>query len=210
VSASVGVAGVAVLVVVYFYYLHTGRVHDLMQAVHALGPLGVGLGVAVMALASVLPVPSELISLFLLRFYGVFWGTVFSWTGGIVGAVAALYVARAVARPFAMRFAGRYVDLLQPWLGAHGWLGLLIARFIPLVPYHVINYVSGVLRVRVWPFVWTTAVGTLPFQLALSGVYYGVSYGAAPIAISGVLLFLILALVGWRFRDRILRQLARP
>ncbi len=204
VSASLGLATVAVLVIVYFYYLHTGRVHDVMVTVHRLGPLGVVLGVALMALASVLPVPSEFLSIFLLRFYGVVWGTVFSWTGGIIGALVALFLSRLLARPFAERFAGRYVDQLQPWLTSHGWFGLLVARFIPLLPYHVVNYVAGILRVRAWPFAWTTAVGTLPFQLALSGVYYGVSYGALPVALGGLVFFLLIVVLGWRFRGRIL------
>ena len=209
VSASIGIVTVAALVIVYFYYLHTGRVHQLMRTVHGLGPLGVVLGVALMALASVLPVPSEFLSLFLLRFYGVIWGTVFYWTGGIIGAVAALFVSRLLARPFAERFGRRYVDQLEPWLTSHGWLGLLVARFIPLVPYHVVNYVAGVLRVRIWPFVWTTAVGTLPFQLALSGVYYGVSYGALPVALGGFVFFFVLVFVGWRFRGRIIPNATR-
>ncbi len=204
ISASIGLVTIAALVGVYFYYLHTGRVHDLMRTVHNLGPLGALLGVGLMALASVLPVPSEFISLFLLRFYGVLWGTVFSWTGGIVGAVAALFVSRLLARPFAEHFASRYVDQLQPWLTSHGWLGLLVARFIPFVPYHVVNYVAGILRVRIWPFIWTTAVGTLPFQLALSGVYYGISYGALPVAGAGFVFFLLIVYLGWRYRDRFL------
>jgi len=204
VSASLGVITVAALVIVYFYYLHTGRVHDVMRAVHDLGPVGSVLGVVVMALASVLPVPSEFVSIFLLRFYGVVWGTAFSWTGGVVGAVAGLFLARLLARPFAERFGGRYIELLQPWLTTHGWLGLLVARFIPLVPYHIVNYVAGILRVRIWPFIWTTAIGTLPFQLALAGMYYGVSYGAAPFAIGGLLFFVAIVLIGWRFRGRLL------
>jgi uncharacterized membrane protein YdjX (TVP38/TMEM64 family) len=209
VSASVGLLSIAALVIVYFYYLHTGRVHDFMRTVHGLGLLGILLGIALMALASVLPVPSEFLSIFLLRFYGVFWGTVFSWTGGILGAVAALFVARLLARPLAEHFAGRYVNQLQPWLTSHGWLGLLVARFIPFVPYHVVNYVAGILRVRIWPFIWTTALGTLPFQLALSGVYYGVSYGALPIALAGFALFAAILFLAWRFRDRFLPTTSR-
>ena len=209
VSASIGIVTVLALVAVYFYYLHTGRVHQVMRAVHDLGPVGVLLGIALMALASVLPVPSEFVSLFLLRFYGVLWGTLFSWTGGVVGAVLALYVSRLLARPFAERFARRYVDQLEPWLTSHGWFGLLVARFIPLVPYHVVNYVAGILRVRLWPFVWTTAIGTLPFQVALGGVYYGVSYGALPVAVGGFAFFLILVYLGWRYRGRLMPNASR-
>ncbi len=193
---------VVALVFVYFYFLHTGRVHAIMRTVHGLGLLGVAFGIALMALASVLPVPSEFLSIFLLRFYGVIWGTLFSWVGGILGAVIALYASRWLARPIVERAAGRYLHKVQPWISDHGTFGLLIARFLPFVPYHLVNYAAGILRVRLWAFIWTTAVGTLPFQVALAGVYYGVSYGALPEGIAGVALFLVVVALGWRFRKR--------
>ncbi len=197
-----GVVMILALVFVYFYFLHTGRAHAIMRTVHGLGLMGRVLGILLMALASVLPVPSEFLSIFLLRFYGVIWGTIFSWVGGILGAVIALYVSRVLARPIVERLAGRYLHKVQPWISDHGTFGLLVARFLPFVPYHLVNYAAGILRVRIWPFIWTTAVGTLPFQVALAGVYYGVSYGALPEGIAGVLLFVIVVFLGWRFRKR--------
>ncbi len=202
VTTIIGGLMILALVFVYFYFLHTGRVHGIMRAVHGLGATGIAFGIALMALASVLPVPSEFLSIFLLRFYGVVWGTLFSWVGGILGAVIALYASRMLARPIVERAAGRYLHKVQPWIADHGTFGLLIARFLPFVPYHLVNYAAGILRVRVWPFIWTTAVGTLPFQIALAGVYYGVSYGALPEGIAGVLLFAVVVALGWRFRKR--------
>lgn len=200
---------VVALVFVYFYFLHTGRAHAIMRAVHHLGPAGIALGIALMALASVLPVPSEFLSIFLLRFYGVVWGTIFSWTGGIIGAVLALFASRILARPIVERAAGRYLHKIQPWIAGHGAFGLLVARFLPFVPYHLVNYAAGILKVRLWPFIWTTAVGTLPFQLALASLYYGVSYGALPEGIAGVVLFLLVVALGWRFRRRWFPDLKR-
>ncbi|MDA8343947.1 MAG: VTT domain-containing protein [Thermaerobacter sp.] len=202
ITTIIGALMVVALVFVYFYFLHTGRVHAIMRTVHGLGLLGVAFGIALMALASVLPVPSEFLSIFLLRFYGVIWGTLFSWVGGILGAVIALYASRWLARPIVERAAGRYLHKVQPWISDHGTFGLLIARFLPFVPYHLVNYAAGILRVRLWAFIWTTAVGTLPFQVALAGVYYGVSYGALPEGIAGVALFLVVVALGWRFRKR--------
>lgn len=191
---------VVALVFVYFYFLHTGRAHGLMLAVHDMGTAGIVLGIVLMAIASVLPVPSEFLSIFLLRFYGVVWGMVFSWVGGILGAVLALYVSRVLARPIVERAAGRYLHKVQPWITEHGTMGLLSARFLPFVPYHLVNYAAGILRVRLWAFIWTTAVGTLPFQIALAGLYYGVSYGAVPAALAGLGLLAVVIVVGWRFK----------
>lgn len=198
----VGLLMIAALVFVFFYFLHTGRVHTIMRTVHALGAVGIAIGILLMALASVLPVPSEFLSIFLLRFYGVIWGTLFSWVGGILGAVIAVYLARLLARPLVEHLAGRYLHQVQPWISDHGTFGLLVARFLPFVPYHLVNYAAGILKVRLLPFIWTTAVGTLPFQVALAGVYYGVSYGALPEGIAGVALFAIVVVLGWRFRKR--------
>jgi uncharacterized membrane protein YdjX (TVP38/TMEM64 family) len=156
----------------------------------------------VMAAFSVIPAPSELISIGLMSAFGVWPGILYSWLGGILGAVVAASLAKAVARPYVMRLVRRYIPWLQSWLHERGPMGLLAVRFIPLVPYHLVNYMTGILLVPLGPFLWTTAVGTLPFQAGLAGVYAGVAYGSVlPLVLGGVIL-LVLFTAGWLSRRR--------
>jgi uncharacterized membrane protein YdjX (TVP38/TMEM64 family) len=39
---------------------------------------------------------------------------------------------------------------------------VLVARFIPVIAFNLINYAAGLTRLTWWQFTWTTAVGILP------------------------------------------------
>jgi uncharacterized membrane protein YdjX (TVP38/TMEM64 family) len=132
--------------------------------------------------------------------FGVWPGILYSWLGGILGAVAAAWLAKAVARPYVMRLVRRYIPWLQSWLKKRGSMGLLTVRFIPLVPYHLVNYMTGILTVPLIPFIWTTALGTLPFQAGLAGVYAGVAYGSVLPFIFGAVILIVLVASGWMSR----------
>lgn len=195
---------VALLVGFYFYSIHTGQAGRLLASVHHLGLLGVVAGIALMALFSIIPVPSEFVSILLMQVYGVWGGILYSWLGAIVGAMATLYMARALARPLAMRFAGKYVRWIKPWLERRGTAGLLLVRLLPMVPYHVVNYAAGILDVPLLPFAWTSALGLIPFQAALASVYSGYQYGSWLMYILGGGFLVLLVVLGWVFRRKLL------
>jgi uncharacterized membrane protein YdjX (TVP38/TMEM64 family) len=186
---------------VYFVALRNGDIRTVFSAATSLGPVGMVAGVVIMAVFSILPVPSEFVSILLMHTYGVWVGMVLSWIGGIAGAVSGLWLARSFFRPTAERMGAKYLRLVEPWLRERGTAGLLAVRFIPLVPYHFVNYLAGVLSVPVWPFLATTAAGTLPFQVGLAGVYSGVAYGSlADLAAGGGFLVALVLVGAWQRR----------
>jgi uncharacterized membrane protein YdjX (TVP38/TMEM64 family) len=193
---------VAGLVAFYLVSLRNGRAALFMIAVARLGWVGVALGIGVMAFFSVLPVPSEFVSVLLMQEYGPWFGTLYSWIGGVVGAVAGFYLARAAARPLVLRLAGQPLNTVRPWVERRGTLGLLLMRFLPMVPYHFVNYLAGILDVRIGAFVWTTAIGILPFQAALASVYSGFRYGSPVALVLGGAFLVLLVLLGTQFRRR--------
>ncbi|RJQ22625.1 MAG: hypothetical protein C4560_02230 [Nitrospiraceae bacterium] len=40
-----------------------------------------------------------------------------------------------------------------------------IFRIVPLLPFFVVNYLSGIARISTWTFIWTTFLGMLPGTL---------------------------------------------
>lgn len=198
----VGTVLTGVVVVIYIYYLRTGQVHQLLETVRHFGFWGVLFGIFVLTVVNILPVPGEFITIFLMEIYGAWWGTLFSWVAGIVGAIAALYLSRWVAQPIVKGLASPYLEKVNTWIRYRETIGLLALRFMPLVPYHFVNYASGIIRVRLWPFLWTTALGILPYNLAVGGIFAGVRYGALVWGIIGGLLFIILMILGFFFRHK--------
>lgn len=104
------------------------------------------------------------------------------------------------ARSLARRWAGR--------LREHAFEGVLVMRLL-LLPYDVVSYLAGVLRLRWEPFLVATAVGSVP--ATVSFVLLGASVGRVDegvgglepwtLVASGVLLVVSLALA-WVLRRR--------
>jgi len=145
---------------------------SLRDWVRSLGPWGGAGIIALMVLHSLVPFPAEVIAFLGGEFYGVVWGTVYAWTGAMLGALLAFGLARilgrqAVAALLPSSARGRLDELTR----TRSVDGLLLARLIPVISFNLINYAAGLTQVGWWTFIWTTGVGILP--LTVFFVYLG-------------------------------------
>jgi mono/diheme cytochrome c family protein/rhodanese-related sulfurtransferase len=56
---------------------------------------------------------------------------------------------------------------LDDWAAKDGWQVVLVARFIPVIAFNLINYAAGLTRLTWWQFTWTTGVGILPLTILM-------------------------------------------
>ncbi|UQZ82288.1 TVP38/TMEM64 family inner membrane protein YdjZ [Paenibacillus konkukensis] len=186
----------------YIYLLRIGEAQRLLGSIRHMGALGIAIGVGVQIIVNILPVPGEFTSIVLMEIYGPVWGGVYSWTGGVLGAVGAMFLTKWVTKPFFGPMARPFLDKVQRMIRRRESFGLLLLRFVPLVPYHVVNYTAGLLSVRLWAFIWTTAVGILPYTIAVSGIYAGVRKGSLRWGIAGAAVFVLLFGIGLYAKKR--------
>jgi uncharacterized membrane protein YdjX (TVP38/TMEM64 family) len=122
------------------------------------GPLAF---VASYAVGAVLLIPA---SLFVLS-AGVIWGWklggLYAMLGGILGAVSSFGVARLLGGGVLERFGNRGTQLADQLKKAR-FKSLLILRLIPVFPFAMLNYGSGVAGVRFRDFAMATALGLAP------------------------------------------------
>ncbi|PFO09632.1 hypothetical protein COJ85_01395 [Bacillus sp. AFS076308] len=161
----------------YIYFLHSGAAKIWLESVRNLGLFGIIIGILIQTVVNVIPAPGEFVSLFLIEIYGPVAGGIYSWIGGILGALLAYHLANWIARPIIEPLAKPYMEKVQVWLQKQGDIGLLLIRFVPLVPYHFINYAAGILRVNKRAFSWSTALGILPYTISVSCLFAGVRHG---------------------------------
>jgi len=193
----------AAVVWFYFHYRHSLSIHHAIVMIQGAGVNGVVVAILLMAVFCVLPVPSEFLIVANMMVYGVGWGLFYSWVGAVIGAVWAMYLTRWVGQPFVKRLLSEErQSQVNSWVGERGTMGLLALRFVPLVPYHALNYVAGLLDIRLWPFVWTTAVGIIPFDLVMGAAFIGVSNGMAPWLLWGIIPLVLLLAVGFLYRKK--------
>jgi uncharacterized membrane protein YdjX (TVP38/TMEM64 family) len=98
--------------------------------------------------------------------FGPFWGIVYT----VIGANASATVAFAIGRYFGQDLltgdaSGSLIHRYARRMREHSFETVLIMRFI-YIPYDLVSYLSGLLRIRYLPFILATALGSIPGTFA--------------------------------------------
>ncbi len=118
--------------------------------------------IAVHILAGLLFVPRVFLALAAGALFGPIWGSVLATAGGTLGALIGFVLVRFVNSD-AVKL--REAPAIGPWLERaerQGWRFVLIVRLLPLLPHSLVNYVFGLSRIGVLPYVVGSALGMLP------------------------------------------------
>ena len=108
--------------------------------------------------------------------FGVFWGSIISLIGNIVGATLAFLVSRYFLQKYVKKeFLVKYpkISSYEQRFFSHGLRTVILLRLIPLFPFNALNYLLGVTRVSNKDYILGTAIGIIPGTIAF--VYFGQS-----------------------------------
>lgn len=122
------------------------------------GPLAF---IAAFAAGCVLGLPASVFVIAAGFIFGWALGGTYSLIGGVLGAVVSFYIARFVGEGLLDRF-GRLGRLVARQVDHAGFKSLLVLRFVPGIPFAVLNYGAGVAGVQIRDFVAATVLGVIP------------------------------------------------
>jgi uncharacterized membrane protein YdjX (TVP38/TMEM64 family) len=174
-SMRIGLAAVALLVVIGLGFLlaftEMGSNLDprvLARQIRDLDEWGHAAVIGLMVVHSFVPFPAEILALCAGAVYGTVWGTVLIWVGAMIGACLSFALARWLGEPFLNAVLGPASRAkLDGWTAEQGVVALLVARFIPVIAFNLINYAAGLTRVRWGTFLWTTGLGIMPLTVLM-------------------------------------------
>jgi uncharacterized membrane protein YdjX (TVP38/TMEM64 family) len=195
------VIGVAILVAVIVGIPTATQLRSHFTGMGAWAPL---LFAAFYALATLSPLPKSVFTLAAGAVFGLTGGLLVVLAGALVGAVLAFHLARALGRDGVHRLTGVRADRFDDHLARRGFLTVLVARLIPVVPFTVVNYLAGLTAIRVRVFVVATAIGILPATTAYVALgAYSSQPGTWPFVVAVAALVALTAIGGtaqWRRR----------
>lgn len=124
------------------------------------GPMAPFFAVGAMVAVSFLPLPAETVAVANGMAFGQANGFLYTWIGAMLAACIAFAIARTLGYPIVRRVlpAGALSRFEQAAV-RHGTPFLLLVRMIPLVPYTIVNYGSGLTPIPFRTFFWTSALG---------------------------------------------------
>jgi membrane protein DedA with SNARE-associated domain len=133
--------------------------------------------------------------------------------GNVAGSLIAYALAARFGRPLLLGpgrrigISASHLDLADRWFDRHGLAAVLIGRVLPVVRTYI-SFPAGLARVEPVPFTVLTAVGALPWCIALAagGYAVGANYDriSGPIEVVAVILaaLVVAIVVAWFVRGR--------
>ncbi|WP_235831561.1 TVP38/TMEM64 family protein [Gordonia zhaorongruii] len=157
-----------VVLLVSAYFVPLPSIGQAREWSESLGPWFTWLFFGTYTVATIVPIPRTTFTVTA----GVLFGPAVAFTGSLAASAVAAVVAYAVVRRL-----GR--DRVKPWLSKpvvatverrlerRGWLAVGSLRLIPVCPFSIVNYLSGLSSVRPLPYTIASIVGTAPGTAAV-------------------------------------------
>ena len=131
----------------------------LLNLVRTYGTLGLFLVMIIQTIIA--PIPSEAL-LLLAGGIGISMldVVIYGGTGMIVGSIIAFWMARLGREALVKRFIGdKWLKPVDNWVNRHGAAAILVARLIPLIPFDLVSYVSGLTSLSFTKYIIATVAG---------------------------------------------------
>ncbi|MCY7343845.1 MAG: TVP38/TMEM64 family protein [Pseudonocardia sp.] len=156
------VAGVVLLVV------RAGGVPDVRAAVAAAGIWAPMLFVLLQGAVTITPLPRTVFTVAAGVLFGSVAGVLLAVAGTTLAAVAAFWLVRRLGAGFVQRHSHRAgIGWVRARLDQRGLLAVMSLRMIPMVPFAILNYASGLSGVKFVPYMIGTVLGVLPGTVAI-------------------------------------------
>ncbi len=92
--------------------------------------------------------------------FGIINGTVYNLIGAMVGASLGFFISKLLGRKF-VEGLFRNTKIYNK-IEDKGFNAIFILRLIPIVPYNVLNFVSGVLKIKFKDYFFASLIGMIP------------------------------------------------
>ncbi len=114
--------------------------------------------------AVVAPLPAFLITAANGLIFGVYWGTIISWTGAMCGALVSFMMSRFFYNSFSKKLLKnkQSVEYLERLESKYGFRMILTARLLPFISFDLISYAAGLSTIKIRSFFIATGIGMLP------------------------------------------------
>lgn len=183
--------------------LSSGDVESVKKYILSYGPLAAIISFILMILQSIIaPFPAFIITFANAAIFGWLFGAVLSWTSAMAGAGICFAIARIYGRDVVVKFTGKKVlKSIDTFFEEYGTNAILIARFLPFVPFDPISYAAGLTPMKFRKFFIATGIGQLPATIVYSYVGSTIA-GGTKLLVNGLLVLFAVFTLGIILKDR--------
>lgn len=150
-----------------YRFFTENSIQEMVKFIQSTGFLAPLVSIGLMIFQAVAaPIPSFLITGANGTIFGVFWGTVVSWIGAMLGALISYLLANRLGFQYVEKRFKLNRSLLEKINGSGGFLFILFSRIIPIVSFDLISFLAGLSGMKLKSFLISTGIGMLPGTIA--------------------------------------------
>ncbi|MCF6137428.1 TVP38/TMEM64 family protein [Pseudalkalibacillus berkeleyi] len=191
--------------------LTSSNIDRVVRYVESWGILAPVISILLMVFQAIAaPIPAFLVTSTNGLLFGIFWGSVISWIGAMLGALVAFYLAKKLGYEFVKKKVKhtRTLNRIDQLNGKYGFWIVLLARLIPIVSFDLISFGAGLAGMKLRTFLISTGIGMLPATIAYTVLGNDVrnleTFNERMIVI--VLILGLVTLLGYFFRKRYMNE----
>ncbi|MBU3189541.1 TVP38/TMEM64 family protein [Clostridium bowmanii] len=172
---------VSLVAVLYFIYIYRANFKNIIdtlskgsieQVANIIRSWGIGapiLSILLMLLqAFIAPIPAFLITGANGAVFGIWFGTLISWFGAMLGALGTFYLSRLFGEAFVKKFEStkglwEKVDEIS---NKQGFKVIIVGRLLPFISFDFLSYAAGLSNMKLTPFLVATGIGMIPGTIA--------------------------------------------
>lgn len=157
----------------------------------------VGLTLVMILQTLIAPIPSEALLLFAGAVMPLYDVLIFGGVGLIVGSIIAFYIAKRGGRPVVVKIIGeKWTRTMDDWVSRNGTKAILFTRVVPVIPFDLVSYVSGITPIKFHNYVIATIIGAIPRIIFLA--YVGNMFGNVFITFGGTIeIIFVVGIIGF-------------
>lgn len=146
----------------YYFQQHT---LIIMQIIRDLGWLGSVIFLILYCLATVLFLPTMVLTLAGGALFGPVYGTLLNLLGATLGASCAFCISRHLSKDWLSTQNSKRWNKLIKGVNQRGWPFVALLRVIPVIPFNLVNYALGITQIKFHHYVLITFIFLTPGEI---------------------------------------------
>jgi uncharacterized membrane protein YdjX (TVP38/TMEM64 family) len=172
---------------------------EIIAWIEHLGWLAPVLFLIIYCLATIMLLPTMVITLAGGAIFGPLFGTVLNLFGATLGAICSFLITRHLIYNWFFRKKGTKLSKLIHEVDQKGWMFIALLRLFPIIPFNLVNYGLGVTGIKFRTYLITTFIFLIPPEIIYT--YFGyagmdmlLKHRNSGIIVSGLAIIILCAL----------------
>lgn len=181
--------------------------HDVKDFILSFGWWSPVIFFFIYALGPLVFFPTSILSLAAGIAYGVWPGVLYILLGATAAGATGYLMARFFGDSILKFHSFKWSEQVFEKVENRSFLYVFVLRLIPIVGFDILSYISGIARVKFWPFVAATALGIIPGTFAYAFLGSSIASGERDMIIIAVIIFVFLMGLTFIFRNQVKKWL---